>query len=237
MTRKTIQRFYQTAATRAADDGIAVVLDGRPVKTPQTRVDLVVPTRALAEAIADEWSGQRETVDPRDMPLIALACTALDTVRTRRNDLVASIARYAETDLLCYRVPAPQTLADRQQTLWQPLLDWAALTYDARLNVTTGILPVEQPADAVQALAAATARLDDMRLAALSAAVDAAGSLILGLALVERRITAMTAFDAAEVEASFQIEEWGADAEAMRRRETLQAELEAVERFIRLLSP
>lgn len=235
MAEKTIRRFYKTAAARPADNGVAVLLDERPVKTPQTRADLVCPTRALAEAVAAEWAEQGETVDPTDMPMTALACTALDTARTRRDELVAGIARYAETDLLCYRVSEPRVLAERQQALWQPLLDWAALTYDARLNVTTAILPAEQPPEATQALAAAVAELDDMRLAALSSAVLAAGSVVIGLAMVHGRIDAADAFEAAEVEATFQIEEWGEDAEAARRRAALQRELDAVERFVGLL--
>lgn len=237
MAERTIQRFYKTATATRADDGYAVTLDGRPVKTPGTRADLVVPTAALARAVAGEWDAQGETVRPADMPLTALACTALDTVRTQREALIEALVRYGETDLVCYRVPAPAALAERQQALWQPLLDWAALTYDARLDVTTGILPARQPPAALQALREAVRGYDDMRLAAVSAAVRAAGSLILALALVEGRMTAADAFEAAELEATFQIEQWGEDAEAQARRRTLAAELEAVERFVRALGP
>ncbi|RDD61663.1 ATP12 family protein [Ferruginivarius sediminum] len=235
MAEKRIQRFYKMATARPANNGVAVLLDERPVKTPQTRADLVCPTPAMAEAVAAEWAEQGETVDLTNMPMTALACTALDTARTRREELVAGISKYADTDLLCYRVPEPRELAERQHALWQPLLDWAALTYDARLNVTTAILPAEQPPEATQALAAAVAELDDMRLAALSSAVLAAGSVVIGLAMVHGRIDAADAFEAAEVEATFQIEEWGEDAEAARRRAALQRELDAVERFVGLL--
>jgi len=236
MAAKTLQRFYKHATTEPAEDGLAVLLDGRPVRTPAQRVPLVVPTAPLARAIAAEWDSQGEEVRPAEMPLTALACTGHDVARPRRDELVDSLARYAETDLVCYRVDSPQSLARRQQATWQPLLDWAALAYDARLNVTTGILPAKQPAQALQALRRAVESLDDMHLAALSASVQAAGSLVIGLALVNRQVDAAQAFHAAELESTYQIEAWGEDAEAMQRREALRAELEAARTFVDLLS-
>jgi chaperone required for assembly of F1-ATPase len=115
-------------------------------------------------------------------------------------------------------------------------LDWLALTFDARLNTTTGILPVEQPAEAQQALHAAVERYDAMHLAALSSSVHAAGSIVVGLALIQGRLTAAQAFDAAEVERTYQIEQWGEDKEAAEERESLQQDLDAAERFVGLLA-
>ncbi len=236
MATRTMDRFYETAAAfPAPEGGFAVLLDERSVKTPAERKPLVVPSAPLAEAVAQEWAEQGETVQPQDMPLTALACTALDVATARRADLVKGLCGYAETELLCFRVPHPPELTVRQHALWQPLLDWAALRYDARLNVTTGIFPPEQPPEAFQGLEAAVRALKAMPLAALSAAVRATGSLVLGLALVERRIGAAEAFEAAEIETTFELEEWGEEAEAMKRREHLRAELKAVERFVRLL--
>ncbi len=236
MAAKTLQRFYKQATAEPAEDGVAVLLDGRPVRTPAQRVPLVVPTAPLARAIAAEWDSQGEEVRPAEMPLTALACTAHDVARPRRDELVDSLARYAETDLVCYRVHAPEALAQRQQAIWQPLLDWVALAYDARLNVTTGILPAEQPPQALQALRRAVEALDDMHMAALSASVQAAGSLVIGLALVNREIDAAQAFRAAELESTYQIEAWGEDAEATRRREGLHDELGAARAFVGLLA-
>ena len=230
MTTTTMTRFYTAAASSTVDDGYAVTLDGRTVKTPKRRCPLVVPSAPLAEAIAAEWAAQDTTVDPATMPLTALASTALD-LAGHRSDLVSAIARHGETDPVCYWVPEHGTLRQRQQTHWQPLLDWVALTYDARLNVTTGILPVSQPRDATKALADAVDALEDFRLAALSSAVAATTSLVIGLALLDRRIDADTAFDTAELESTFQIEQWGEDAEAADRRARIHTDLHAVERF------
>lgn len=235
MSEKTMDRFYTAAGVEPAEAGCAVVLDGRTVKTPQTRAELVVPTRALAEAIAAEWDAQEQKVRARDMPLTSYAMTALDTAGPRRAELIEGLAQYAETEMLCYRAPHPEQLADRQQALWQPLLDWAALTFDARLNVTTGILPVEQPQDALHALRNAVAAHDTLELAALSGSVKAGGSLVIGLALVAGHLTADQAFEAAEVESSFQIEQWGVDAEEETRRAGVHADLAGAARFVELL--
>jgi chaperone required for assembly of F1-ATPase len=231
---KTVKRFYQAASTSAGDDGFAVVLDGRPVKTTKTRAPLVVPSRPLAEAIAEEWAAQDETVRPDTMPLTALANTAID-MGEQRADLIAGLGRYAETDLLCYWAPDPPVLRDRQKTLWQPLLNWAAQQYDAHLRTTTGLLPIEQSPDAVRPLQQAIAALDRYRIAALSSAVAATGSLVVGLALLDRRLSGQDAFDIAEVEATFQIEQWGADHEAVARRERIHADLVAVESYLEAL--
>ena len=233
---RSFQRFYTDAAASARDDGYAVTLDGRPVKTPGARVDLTLPTEPLARVVAQEWADQGEQVEPRTMPLTALACTAHDVAVPRRQDLVTGIARYAETDLVCYRAPQPKALAEREQAVWQPLLDWLALSYDARLNTTTGILPVEQPEPAKQALRTAVERFDAMHLAALSSATHTAGSLVVGLALVEGRLTAAQAFEAAEVERTYQIEQWGEDREAAEERETIKRDLDSAERFVGLLA-
>jgi chaperone required for assembly of F1-ATPase len=233
---RSFNRFYTNAGTAERDDGHAVTLDGRPVKTPGARVDLTVPTRPLAEAIAGEWAAQGEQVDPRSMPLTALACTAHDVAGRQRDELIKGIARYADTDLVCYRAPRPEALAERERQVWQPLLDWLALTFDARLNTTTGILPIEQPPEARRALTNAVQQLDRMRLAALSSSVHAAGSVVVGLALLEGRLTAADAFDAAEVERTYQIEQWGEDAEEAEERASLKQDLDAAERFLALLA-
>jgi chaperone required for assembly of F1-ATPase len=233
---RSFNRFYTDAGTSDRAEGHAVTLDGRPVKTPGARVDLTVPTRPLAEAIAGEWAAQGEQVDPRSMPLTALACTAHDVAVPQRAELVKGIARYAETDLVCYRAPRPEALAAREQQAWQPLLDWLALTFDARLNTTTGIRPIDQPPEARRALTNAVERLDAMRLAALSSTVHASGSIVVGLALLEGRLTAAQAFEAAEVERTYQIEQWGEDAEEARERASLQQDLDAAERFLTLLA-
>lgn len=237
MTRDTFKRFYKTAAVEPCDPpeaGFLVVLDGRPIKTP-AKAALALPNRALAEALAAEWAAQDEEVDPRAMPLTALACTAIDWVRPKRERIVEEIAAYGGHDLLCYRAEAGSDLAARQQEAWQPLLDWAARELDAPLAVTTGIVSVPQPEAALAALHRAVVGLGEMELVALNGAVTAAGSLIIGLAMSRGRIGPESAFEAAQLDETYQIERWGEDPDAARRREGLGAELHAAARFLNLL--
>lgn len=238
MPAAPVQRFYKAvtvgAAESAAGGAFRILLDGRAVRTPG-RAEGLLPTRAVAEAVAGEWAAQHDVLDPQSMPLTGLAWTALDRVRPARAEIVEAVGANAAHDLLCYRAEGPVDLAARQQALWQPLLDWLALTFDAPLAVTAGIVSVEQPPAALAALTRAVAAHDDFALAALSAATAATGSLVIALALVEGRIDAEAAFAAAQLDESYQMERWGEDAEAARRRAAIRAELAAVERFVALL--
>lgn len=243
MTAAKFKRFYERAAAEAcAPDpggdtgraGFRVLLDGRAVKTPG-KAEMVLPGRALAEAIAAEWQVQGAEVEARALVLTGLAWTAIDLVRPDRARVIAELAAYAAHDLVCYRAEAPADLVALQQAQWQPLLDWVALQFDAPLAVTTGVVSIEQPPAALAALSKVLAVRDDFALTALNAAATAAGSLVIALALAEGRIDARAAFEAAQLDESYQIERWGEDPEAARRRAAIKADLEAAARFLALL--
>ena len=229
-----MKRVYGSVATQAVDGGWGVTLDGRALRTPAKR-ELCVPSEKLAAALAAEWDAQEIDIRPETMPLTRLAATAIDRTAAERHKIVAEVAGYAGTDLVCYRVEHPPALAARQEAAWQPLLDWAAGRYDAGLAVTAGILPTPQSPTSLKAYAGAVAALDDFRLTALHAATGACGSLIIALALYEGRLDAAAAFDASQLDETFQIEAWGEDAEATKRREALAADIEAAARFLALL--
>lgn len=235
MSLAPLRRFYAAATAAPSENGFAVHLDGRPVRTPGGRV-LSVPARPLAEAIAAEWGEQGETIQPSLMPLTQLASTALDRVGPERDTITGYLMAYAGTDLLCYRAESPVELAVRQAKGWQPLLDWAAETLHAPLVSTVSMLAVEQPDHAVAALAAHLARQDDWRLTAIQAAAAASGSLVLALALSEGRIDGDTAWSLSQIDETFQIEQWGEDAEATARRAALKRDIGAAERLLALLA-
>jgi chaperone required for assembly of F1-ATPase len=229
-----MKRFYRQAEAVPAAKGWALALDARIAKTPGRR-DLIVPNAALAAALAAEWNAQQGEVRPQEMPLTRLACRTLDRPAEGREAVVRQVAHYAGTDLLCYRAARPPELAQRQHALWQPLVDWAVLRYDAPLEITAGVVPKSQAPASLRAFAAAVGACDDFTLTALAAATAACGSLILGLALIERRIDAETAFAASTLDESFQSEVWGEDAEAAARRRAVAAEIAAAARFTALL--
>ena len=231
-----MKRFYQKAEPAKRAGGYAITLDGTPIKTPGKR-DLLVPTEALAAAIAEEWNAQETEVRAATMPLTRLAATAVDRVATQRDAIIRQTANYAATDLVCYRATHPPALAARQQAVWQPLIDWAVLRYDAPLAVTTGVIPTKQSATSIRAFAAAVAEQDDFALTAIHVATAACGSLVIGLALIEGHLDAEGAFAVSQLDESFQIEAWGEDAEQAQRRRALAADIQAVARFISLLRP
>lgn len=228
-----LKRFYETVTVVDANGGFAIALDGRPVRTPAKSL-LAVPTAGLAQAVAAEWEAQDDEVKPLAMLLTRLASTAIDKVASERLRFVEDLAGYAASDLLCYRAEHPPELVARQDAQWQPLLDWAAERHAARLEVTQGVVPRPQPPAALTALRASIAAHDAMSLSALHSATTAAGSLVIGLALLHGRLTADEAFELAELDESFQIEQWGEDPEAANRREAIRAEFHAVANFIAL---
>ena len=205
------------------------------MRTPAGR-PLAVSGAALANAVAEEWAAQGETIDRETMPLTRLVCTALDLVPERRADIVAEIAAYAETDLVCYRTDAPPALARRQAAAWEPLVTWAAERYGARLAVTSSITPVAQAPEALEALRNAVATEDDFALAGLSMATRAFGSLVIALAMRDGRLDAEAAADASLVDERYQLERWGDDAELAARCARVARDAADAERLFRLLA-
>ncbi|MGY0790305.1 ATP12 family chaperone protein [Azospirillum argentinense] len=230
-----MKRFYKTASVdEAAGGGFEVRLDNRPICSP-AKAPLVFASWPLAQAVAAEWDAQPEDIAPDSMPLMQLASTAVDLIGKGRAAIVDGVAAYAETDLLCYRAEHPRNLVERQAQRWQPLLDWATLRYDAPLHVNAGLMPKPQPPEALRALRNAVEAYDDWTLSALQTATGSCGSLIVALALVEGRIDAEEAFEVSQLDETFQIEAWGEDPEATKRRAALRVDIAACRRFVDLL--
>jgi len=234
MSTAASRRFYKTATARPEGDGFTVSLDDRGLKTPAKR-PLILPTAGLAQAIADEWAGQGDSIKPLTMPLTRLAYTAIDRLADDPTKAIDEAASYAGTDLVCYRAAHPAMLVRRQEEGWQPLLDWLSRRYDVALTVTSGIMAVQQSAEALARLKAVVAARDAMRLAALHALTTTAGSLVIALAVVEGEIDAARAFDLAHIDETVQAEQWGEDAEAAAAREAVRQDMAATGRFLALL--
>ncbi len=229
------KRFYENAAATEADGAHGIALDGKPVRTPAGR-PLALPGAALADALAEEWAAQGETIEHATMPLTRLACTALDLVPERRAEIVAEIGSYAETDLICYRTDEPPALARRQADAWQPLVAWAEERYGARLTVTTSITPVAQAPAALAAFRDAVEAEEDFALAGLSLATRSFGSLVIALGLREGRLDAADAADASLVDERYQMERWGEDEELAARCRRVAQDAASAARLFRLLA-
>lgn len=231
-----MKRFWNQAACVAEGDSFAIHLDGKPVRLP-TGAALRVATRELAEALAAEWQAAGGTpggdMSWEDVPLTRLTGTAAERIAPDPAATIAAIAKYAETDLLCYRAE-DAALAERQAAAWQPWLDWAEATFGAELCVTPGIMPIRQSASALAALHAAVAGLSPVALSALGVLVPALGSCVLGLAVLHGRLEAGDAHRLAVLDELFQEERWGLDWEAEERRERVSADLTLAARLAAL---
>ncbi len=229
-----MKRFWKDAAVVREAEGWGIALDSRPVKTP-SRAALVVPSETLAEAIAKEWRGVGEKLEPRAMPLTGLANAAIDRVAADKSTFARDLARYAEADLTCYRADGPRALVERQEQAWDPLLGWARRRFDIDFVTTSGVIHVPQPRATAERLSHAIASLDAFRLAALSPLVTIGGSLIAALAVVEQALSPEHAWAAVSIDERWQLEQWGADAEAELALANRKRDFLAAARLIELL--
>jgi chaperone required for assembly of F1-ATPase len=227
------RRFYEQASIVAADQGFAVELDGKPIRTPAGRI-LGAPSEPVAEAIAAEWDAQRDLVDPAMMPLTRLANSIIDGVGDNAAAVAAEIARYLASDLVYYRAASPQGLVALQTRHWDPVVAWARNALGARFALAEGIMHVAQP-DA--ALAAATAAIppDPWRLGALHTVTTLTGSALIALALAHGALTPDAAWEAAHVDEDWNIAQWGEDQLAQERRAFRLAEFQAAAAVLRLV--
>ena len=213
-----MKRFYKEVQLFQKDKGNFITLDGKKIRTPSRQM-LKIPTRSLAEAIADEWRDQTEEIRPAEMPLTQLANTAIDQTHPHRTAVIEQVAAYAATDLLCYRAAMPPDLAKQQAAYWQPLLDWSESEFGASLAVTTDLAPIEQPEQSLLAIYTAVARLNNFSLTGLQAATAASGSVVIGLALLRRRLGADEACSLALLDEQYQGAQWGEDSDTIAQRD------------------
>lgn len=207
------KRFYKDARVGPEAEGFAVRLDGRPVRTPGKR-PVVMPTRAMAEAVADEWRAQAERIDPRTMPWTRSVNSAIDKVAPQRDEVMEFLAGYAGTDLLCYRAERPEALVARQREAWDPVLDWLTRRYDVRFRVTSGVMPIEQDADLQLRLARTMEPMSAFGLTGFHDLVTLSGSFALALAAAEDFRPAEEIWSLSRIDETWQSEQWGVDEEA-----------------------
>jgi chaperone required for assembly of F1-ATPase len=222
MTAWAAKRFWSKASAAPCEGGFTVHLDARPVRTPM-KSPLILPTLALAEAVAAEWDAQVGVVNPGVMPFTRTANSAIDKVVPQFEEVAGLLAAYGGTDLLCYRAEGPAPLVARQTEGWDPILHWAAKALDAPLTVTTGIAPVSQPAQSLATLHAQVLSLSAFKLAAFHDLVAISGSLILAFAVCRERLSAEEAWGLSRIDENWQAEQWGTDEDFA----ALEAEREA----------
>ena len=233
MSTWTARRFWTTASAMPVEGGFTVHLDARPVRTP-LKAPLVVPTLALAEAVAAEWQAQEKTVNPETMPFTRTANSAIDKVMPQFAAVADMLAEYGGSDLLCYRADGPADLVALQARHWDPILDWARAELGADLTRTTGVMHVAQPETSLEALRAHVHALSAFQLSAFHDLVAITGSLVLALAVARGRLTAEAAWTLSRVDEDWQISLWGEDEEAAESAALKRAALLQADRFFAL---
>jgi len=229
---KKLARFYKTVAVAPQAQGFAVLLDGKPLRTP-ARAPLLLPSEALAQAVAREWEEQAEHVDPAKMPLTRLANTAIDGVAARMAEVEADAAKYAAADLVCYRAGDPEALVAAQNEAWDPLLAFIRERHGARFSLSEGVIHHAQPEETLAAIGrllhetVGEGAAAPFRLAGIHAMTTLSGSLVVALTTALRHIDADAGFAAAHVDEDYQLRVWGPDAEALARRARRLEEMRA----------
>lgn len=230
------KRFYQDVAVTDEGGAAALLLDGKPVRTPG-KAPLALPTRAAADAVAEEWRAQGERIDPSTMPLTRLANSAIDGVRGQEQAVAADIVRHAGSDLLSYRAEGPDGLVAAQAKHWDPVLAWAERELGAPFRRVTGVTHVEQPAPSLAAIGRRLEAFDAFELAALHVMTQLTGSALLPLAVALGSLTPEKAWAAAHVDEDWQIGQWGEDAEAAARRAGRKRDFDAAAKMLGLIGP
>lgn len=228
------RRFYKAVEVAPEGDGFAVTLDGRTVRTPKGG-KLVMPTRALAGIIAEEWAAQTDVIELATMHATRLANTAVESVPAARDATVQSVGQYAGSDLLCYFADQPQALVERQAAHWEPVLARAEAEIACSFVRASGITHQDQPEATIAQIRAIAAELDDFRLTGLAFGASLFGSAILALAVLRGWLHGEQAFELSRLDEAYQEEKWGVDEEAAERTARLFEEARLLERWFRAL--
>lgn len=211
-----MKRFYSEVSVEQYDGAWRVLLDTRPIKT-QGGAAQIAPTKALAEALAEEWRGQGEEIDPTAFVHRDLADYAIDHVSAGRAAAITKLLAFAETDTLCYRAEPEDSLFKKQQELWEPLLADLEGEQGVRFTRISGIIHRPQSEETLEKLGASLDQRDSFTLAALQTTASLAASLCIGLAALKPDADAGALWDAANLEELWQADLWGTDQEAETR--------------------
>ena len=207
------KRFWKNVHVASLEAGYSIKLDEKILKTPAKK-QMLLPTEKLAKKVASEWDQQVEEIDPTTMPFTKSANAALDKVSEQSEEVISLLGEYGETDLLYYRADSPPELQKRQKLGWDPIIKWAENTFEVQINCGTGIVYIPQNEKLISETRKKINTLSIFELAAFYDMVSITGSLILGLAIINGRLSAEEAYQLSRIDEQWQLEQWGEDEEA-----------------------
>ncbi|MEL6878045.1 MAG: ATP12 family protein [Pseudomonadota bacterium] len=230
-----MKRFYDAVDIRAAEDNVGwqITLDGRGLKTVRGTPQLL-PSKSLAEAMAREWSEQSENLDTTRFVFRDMADYAIDVVSGARDETVAKLIAYAETDTLCYRADPEDALFARQQEVWEPLLGQLEAQDGVSFTRVSGIVHKPQSAETLTALRQRIEGESPFALAALESMAALSASLSIAILASAPDADAESLWRAACLEEEWQADLWGRDYEAEERRAKRRGDFLAAQDFLEL---
>ena len=224
------KRFYKSVAVT---ETLGIALDGKAVKTP-LKAPLILPNRALAEAVAAEWEAQIEVINPHAMPLTKLANTAIDRAVAEKSKIAAEILEFAGSDMVCYRAESPEGLVLRQTTHWDPIIAWARADLKASFVTVSTMTHKRQSTHALRALEGHITVLDPFSFVAVHNLTTLTGSALLAMMAATGSMSADAAWLAANVDEDWQIETWGKTQKPWRAGQGRFSEFSASVKFVNL---
>ncbi|CAE6203626.1 unnamed protein product [Arabidopsis arenosa] len=209
------KRFYKKVTTREADDGNGwtVMLDYRTLKTPSKR-PLKLRSLALAKAIAAEWEYQlTEGIRPFTMPLMRLACTALERVPLTRSKIIEHLSRKLHQDLVFFRAPEDNDLTSDVHVIQveriDPLLEWIESEFGVKPKVYSSIFGGKQDDKLVKAVEDLLKKTNDGELASIDALQASAHSIVIALGIFCGKLQIDDAIKLIRLEEDLQVDKWG----------------------------
>jgi len=227
-------RLYRGAVV--TDDGgqYLIAIDGEPIRTPANEL-LTTPYKRLAEAVVEEWENQGSQIDTQSTPLTKILNTLIDRVIPKRAEIIHELLVFAETDLLCHRATHPLDLKIKQDAVWEPVLDWLSSFHGVTLAVVEGVMPSALSGRDGNQLKSIISSVGSYTLTILQLVAVSTGSLALGLAFAEGRLTAVETLEAAQLDEIYQMEKWGEDTALLKAHKRLEGTLLSAERFMKLM--
>jgi chaperone required for assembly of F1-ATPase len=235
-----MKKFYTAVSIGpSVSGGFVVMLDGRPIRTPEKAL-MIAATPQLAMSIAGEWQAQSDTIIPDTMPLTQFLTTCIDRAIPQRAAITNAALAYLDSDLLCYHADAPEALRLEQTQRWTPWLKWFEKRFGIPLETTYALNRLDQPEAAHQKTAAYIHQLNTHTFTIFQAVTNMTGSIVLGLAFTEKAITGVEAWRCTLCEELFyertlDLEKHGLDPVEQKRRDALLLDLEAAEKYLKLI--
>ncbi|MXV43965.1 ATP12 chaperone protein [Saccharibacter sp. 17.LH.SD] len=223
------KRFWKQVDVQAMGEGMyAPVLDGRSIKLPQGAA-LSVSSRALAEAIAEEWRSVKmgDALTPDALSLTRITGSFIERVEKDVSTTKDVLLSYGMDDALSYRSAA------QDEVLLGRVLSWLQ-TKGLSPEATFGIMPLQQPMAYQVALEQFLDTLEADTLAALGVIVPIFSSLLLALALIHNVVTVDEAMRLGNADEEKQLQQWGHDDELAHQLQQKERDVRDALRFLEL---